>query len=55
MKTVYGAFYMVSFNPGDSITIKPEGCTCSVLQPHVAPADVVRSDGYTYEGGKIAA
>ncbi|WP_342772143.1 type IV pilin N-terminal domain-containing protein [uncultured Methanoculleus sp.] len=58
MKTTFGAFYMVSFNPGDSVTIEPEGCTCTVLQPGVAPTnfvDYVDSDGYTYTGTQTAA
>jgi hypothetical protein len=58
MKTYFGAFYMVSFNPGDSVTIEPGDCTCTVLQPGVAPTDFVDhigSDGYTYEGEQTAA
>jgi len=58
MKTVYGAYYMVSFNPGDSATINPEDCTCDILQPGVAPTDFKDkkgSDGYTYEGSQTAA
>ncbi|MDD1689958.1 MAG: type IV pilin N-terminal domain-containing protein [Methanoregula sp.] len=52
MRTLDGAFYMVSFNPGDTVTIKPADCTCNFLQPGIAPTDFknnVRSDGYTYE------
>jgi len=58
MRTVDGAYYMVSFNPGDSATIKAEDCTCDILQPGVSPADFVdkhADDGYTYTGTKTAA
>ena len=53
MRAVNGAFYMVSFNSGDTVTIDPEDCTCDILQPNVAPTDFednVVDDGYTYNG-----
>ncbi|MFA5331580.1 MAG: type IV pilin N-terminal domain-containing protein [Methanoregula sp.] len=58
MMTSYGAFYMVSFNPGDTVTISPNDCTCNVSQPAVAPTDYkdnVASDGYTYAGSQTTA
>jgi archaeal type IV pilus assembly protein PilA len=63
MRTIYGAFYMTSFNPGDTVTIAAADTTCNILQPVVAPTDFttyVRSDGYTYntsggKGGQTAA
>lgn len=58
MRTIDGGYFMVSFNPGDTVTIEPENCTCTVLQPGVAPTDFVGnvdSDGYTYTGTQTAA
>jgi hypothetical protein len=53
MRRADGAFYMTSFNPGDTVTITPADCTCNILQPGIAPTDYavagnVGSDGYTY-------
>lgn len=56
--TEWGAYYMVSFNPGDTINIGPENCTCNISQPNVAPTDFednVADDGYTYNGSQTAA
>jgi len=52
MRTIDGAFYMTSFNPGDSVSINSTDCTCNILQSSVAPTDFsdhVKSDGYTYD------
>lgn len=54
MRALDGAFYMTSFNAGDTVTINAVDCTCNILQPGVVPTDFteddhVRSDGYTYE------
>ena len=55
MRKIDGAFYMVSFNPGDTVTIDPEDCTCDILQPNVAPTDFNEShDGYVYTGNQTA-
>ncbi|WP_421909989.1 type IV pilin N-terminal domain-containing protein [Methanolacinia petrolearia] len=57
MRTVDGAFYMTSFNSGDTVTIDPDDCTCNILQPNVAPTDFednVAADGYTYTGTHTA-
>jgi archaeal type IV pilus assembly protein PilA len=51
MRRADGAFYMVSFNPGDTVTVKPADCTCNILQPGIAPTDFasnIGADGYTY-------
>lgn len=56
--TSWGAYYMVSFNPGDTVTITPSDCTCNVSQPSVAPTDFtsyVDTDGFTYMGSQSAA
>ncbi|ADN37205.1 conserved hypothetical protein [Methanolacinia petrolearia DSM 11571] len=56
MLTTWGVYFMVSFNPGDTVTIEPEDCTCNILQPNVAPTDFEEyHDGYTYEGTQAAA
>jgi hypothetical protein len=56
MKTAWGGYFMVSFNPGDTVTIEPDDCTCNILQPNVAPTDFEENhDGYTYTGNQTAA
>ncbi|MBP2134048.1 FlaG/FlaF family flagellin (archaellin) [Methanomicrobium sp. W14] len=57
MRTIDGAFYMTSFNSGDTVTIDPEDCTCNIMQPNVAPTDFeenVGEDNYTYKGNQTA-
>ncbi|WP_052418812.1 type IV pilin N-terminal domain-containing protein [Methanolacinia paynteri] len=56
--TEQGTYFMVSFNPGSTINIDPEYCTCNISQPNVAPTDFednVEDDGYTYNGTQTVA
>jgi archaeal type IV pilus assembly protein PilA len=58
MRTTDAAFYMTSFNPGDTVRVQATDTTCNILQPGIEPTDFtsnVASDGYTYKGGKTAA
>ncbi|MBP2134055.1 hypothetical protein J2128_002021 [Methanomicrobium sp. W14] len=56
--TKQGTYFMVSFNPGNIITVEPKYCTCNVSQPNVAPTDFednIGEDGYTYNGTQTVA
>jgi FlaG/FlaF family flagellin (archaellin) len=55
MRTIDGAFYMTSFNSGDTVNIDPGDCTCNILQPNVAPTDFEENhNSYTYTGNQTA-